>query len=207
MRWTTAVVAFAAFAAAAGAATYDDFTQAVSAGLRGDTDYAIKGYTAALAAGDLVPAYVAAAHLGRAQIYYRLGRCSDALADVEAAAAVQARDRESYFLGAHIKLCLKDAVGAQKDFDAGLGGIANPDGLFQFGQVQWRAGAFAEARADFDNAMAAVIADKDRADRSRYIALWQVITADRLGVLDRAELQEAVDFLAGGRWPMPILEI
>jgi lipoprotein NlpI len=201
-----AAVAFALCAGSAGAASYDDFAQAVTANIRDDPDGAIKGFTAALAAGDLVPAYVVAAYQGRAAAYREKSRCSDALTDLNASVAVRPLDRSGYYLRADIKLCLKDFAGAQQDFEAGNGPILSHDRAFAFARMQWQYGDFRGARSVLDKAVDAMVADKDRTPHARYLVLWYAITADRIGSLDRTKLETLVDFLDSSDWPRPLLD-
>jgi tetratricopeptide (TPR) repeat protein len=202
----TAVLAFATLVGGARAATYDDFAQAVNFFIRGDWENAVKGFTAVLKAGDLAPAYVFAAHRSRAKIYLQYGRCSEALEDLNAAAGVQPLDKESYLLRADARLCLKDAAAAQQDIDTALGTVADSDILFAVARQQWSRGYFRDARGNLDKAVETMKADKNRDVYSRYIGLWQVMTADRLGALDRTKLEELIDFLDSSDWPMPLFD-
>jgi lipoprotein NlpI len=205
-RLVAAALAFAALAVGAGAASYDDFAQAVTANIRGDAEGAIKGFTTALKAGDLPPAYVFAAYRSRADAYLDLDRCSDALTDLNAAAALRPLDRVAYYMRASARLCVNDTAGAQQDFEAGNGLFGTHERFFDFARQQWQYGDFQNARGNLDKAIDMLIAAKDRDAHARYVVLWYAIAADRLGTLDRAKLEKAVDFLSSSEWPMPLLD-
>jgi hypothetical protein len=197
----TAVLVLAVSAGAALASGYDDFSRGITANQRGETDAAIRAFTAALAAPDLVKAYIPAAHRGLAYAYLQKKECGKAKDEIDAYTALRSLSHDILGLRAAVDLCLKDVAAAQRDFDASMFAESSWGGQYAFARELWRLGYFAEAAAN----LAAAIARTNAKDPMRpYLLLWYALDAQRAGTLDTAKLAK----LSGDDdWPYPLLQL
>ena len=204
--WAVAVIAMAA-GSAAFAAGYDDYMRGFEARRAGHYDAALTAFTAALAAGDLAPTYQPDAHIGRADALMHQGKCAEAAADLDAALSLRPKTIEALTLRAHANSCLGKADAALADIDAAIA-VAPATGLYGFrADFRWSHGAFADAAADF---LQAVKLQPKRAYEPRqgiYALLWHAIAATRAKTYDAAVFAAAAQALDvdEDEWPGPLV--
>lgn len=202
MRWGWAAFIILVGASPVLAAGYDDFSRGISANFRGDSDVAIKAFTTALNAGDLVPAYVPAAYRGRATAYLVKDMCAEGAADLKAYAALGKPDADVLDLRIWAELCLKDTASAQRDFDTLVGSNPGPLPLWSHARMQWRYGLYAEAATSAERAFSAA---NKKGYRAPYILLWYALDADLAGTLDRNKLRDLAKLVEMDSWPGPLM--
>jgi hypothetical protein len=194
----------AACAGVALAAGYDDFTQGLTANLRGDYVFAVTAFTKALAAPDLVAAYKPAAYRGRAISYLNLDKCREALADVKAYEGLKGQDPGIAVYRIWAELCLKDAAAARQDLETVANGKLSAAGLFEFARLEWQYDLFEGSAATGSEAFK--VADKKDVMAS-YILLWEAVAAQRAGKFDAAAITAGLAELKLGEWPKPLLDL
>ncbi len=186
------------------AAGYDDFTQGMTANLRGDYALAITSFTKALSAPDLVPAYKPAAYRGRANAYLRLDKCREALNDIEAFEVLNAQDTSVAVYRIWAELCLKDGASARRDLDnLAKGKLAALD-LWEFARLEWQYDLFDEAMATAGEAFQTA---NKKDPTTYYILLWQAVAAQRAGKFDAAVIAAGLAETKLDDWPKPLFEL
>jgi hypothetical protein len=203
-RSMAAAVAMVACVGVAGGAGYDDFTRGLTQNLRGESEAAIKSFTIALAAPDLVAAYKPAAYRGRATAYLQLDRCQEALADLNSYETLKGRDTAVMVYRIWAELCLKDAAAAHKDLEEISKGNIGVADLWEFQRLEWRYDMFEESMKTGQEAFKG--ADKTSVMAS-YILLWQAMAAHRAGKLDTAEIAAGLAATKQSDWPRPLLDL
>lgn len=205
MRRALIAGAFLALGGCAWAAGYDDFTKAAAYRGAGNPDKALESYTAALNAGDLAPAYIPDAYLGRAEIYLQKGKCASAQADADAALKLRPKLLDAMRLRARANDCLGKADLALADLDAMVAAEPSPQMYATRGSFNWFHGQFAKAAEDYGKS-AGLHKERDYDRRTpTYALLWYAISASR------AQSFNAADFAAKARafdlddWPGPLV--
>ncbi len=194
-----AVVALVFLVGSASAAAYDDYFRGVEAMRAGDVKLAISSYSSALTAGDLAPAYVPNAYVGRAQAYLQTQQCASALADVNAALKLRPQYLDAYMVRARANGCLGNADAALADLNAALA-ISPIAPLYRMrGDFHWYRGEFAPAADDYAQAF-------KLAPKASYNLLWFAISAARAGTFDATAFAKKVSALDADDWPAPLLD-
>jgi tetratricopeptide (TPR) repeat protein len=185
------------------AAGYDDFTRGMSMMAASKPDEAITAFTAALAAGDLAPAYVPVVRLRRASAYMATGKCHEALADLDEVLKLKSGDLDAVVLHASANLCLKNQDAARRDIAAAIA-IKPNAGIYEFSaRSLWNDGDFAAAGRDFLHARQLT---GKRDSVSYYLALWYAISAQRGGGFDAAAFDQAAAPLDLDEWPGALID-
>jgi len=205
MHKTLMAFAFVAASGAAWAAGYDDFVRANAARQAGNLELALSSYTAALVAGDLSPAFVPNAYLGRAEIYYSNGKCALAVTDLDAALALRPALGGALQLRAYANDCLGKADIAEADLNALVAAAPAITLYITRGDFYWRHARFAQAGADY--AKAAALHDRRSFDwqPAAFNLLWYAIS------MSRSQNFVAADFAAKAKgydldsWPGPLV--
>lgn len=193
-------VALVFLAGSACAAAYDDYFRGVEAMRAGNAALALSSFASALNAGDLAPAYVPNAYVGRAQVYLRTQQCASALADADAALKLRPKYLDAYMTRATANMCLEKADAALADLNAAIAIAPATAALYRVrGDFQWRRGAFAPAADDYAQAF-------KLAPKVGYNLLWYAISAGRAGTFDAAGFEEKVSDLDTDDWPAPLLD-
>lgn len=203
-RGVTAAIAFLIGTCAAQAAGYDDFTQGMTANLRGDYGLAVTSFTNALASTDLAAPYKSAAYRGRANVYLKQDKCREAMDDIKAFEALNGQDASISVYRIWAELCLKDVAAARKDLDALAKGKLSALDLWEFARLEWAYGLFDEAAATAGEAFQS--ADKKSLTAS-YILLWQAIAAQRVGKFDAAAITAGLAQTKLDDWPKPLFDL
>lgn len=185
------------------AAGYDSLSSGLTALLHDDSAAAIAAFTAALESKDLVPAYRPVALRGRASANLRLGRCDEAMADIEAYPAANAQEKDILQLRLRAHLCKREAEKAREIFLKLSGGKPCKWDYWGLVKAEWWFGYF---DAVADDAKRALADFKKNDDAVPYILLWQSLSAARAGHFDPAALAADIDRLTSDRWPKPILD-
>jgi len=194
-----AFVALVLMAGSARAAAYDDYFNAIEAMRANKVDLAITSYTSALNAGDLAPAYVPDAYVGRAKAYLMTQQCASALADLDAALKLRSNYLQALVVRANANSCLGKADAALADWNAAIG-ISPIAGLYGArAEYHWYRGEF--ALADDDYAQTIKLAPKNI-----YALLWLAISSGRAGTFDAAGFAKKVSDLDADDWPAPLLD-
>jgi lipoprotein NlpI len=180
------------------AAGYDDFSQGVSAGMRGDSDLAITFMTRALDEGGLTPHQQALAHYDRGEAYLVKNRCHDALDDFNAALALDAKYARARRLDGAANACLGNTDAALADYTQSLADLPGADGYRGRGHLYWDLGRFTEAADDFRHVLTFAPSDA-------YGLLWLEISAARAKT-DNAEEFAMAAKKATDDWPRPLLD-
>ncbi len=203
MRVLYAALFLVAGAGAASAAAYDDFSRGVNANNKGDANLVITSFTAALAAGDLAPAYVPQAYFGRARAYLQIHKCTEALGDLAETAKARPNDAEVHLYNGLADYCLGKLDEGQKEFETAIG--MRPSAAFyqSFALGQWGLGLSQQAAENFRQA-ATLTAKSDR--HAIYLVLWYAISAARAGTLDHAALDGFESKFDFDDWPRPIVD-
>lgn len=207
MRWWAIVAVFVAVGGAAFASGYDDYMRGYEARRVGNFDAALTAFTAALADGDLAPAYQPDAHIGRADALLHKGKCAEAAADLDAALSLRPKTVEALMLRARANSCLGKADAALADIDAAIA-VAPTTGLYASrADFHWFRGEFVPAAEDF---LKAVKLQNKRAYEPRqgvYSLLWYAITASRAKTYDAATFAVAAHDLDvdEDEWPGPLM--
>jgi lipoprotein NlpI len=203
-RGLTVAIVFAIGMHAAQGAGYDDFTQGMTANLRGDYAGAVTAFTSALAAPDLAAAYKPVAYRGRANAYLKQDKCQDAMADIKAFESLASQDDSIAVYRIWAELCLKDGAAARKDLDALAKGKLDASDLWEFARLEWKYELFSEAAATAGEAFQA--ADKKELTAS-YILLWQAVAAQRAGKFDAAAITAGLAGTELDDWPKPLFDL
>jgi tetratricopeptide (TPR) repeat protein len=194
MRLGVALAAAVGLAAAVQAAGYDDYARGMSAFAVGNTNIAIAAFSAALAAGDLALPYVPDAYARRASAYLRIGKCGEALSDLNAADRQKPSDAHILALRAAAQACLGHGENAETDFAAALARKPSSRLYYEHARYLWTAGNFADAADKFSQAMKLA----DRKDRhASYAFVWYAVTARRAGRFDAAGFGKADEIKDG----------
>ena len=185
-------------------AAYDDFSRGISANNIGNSELAISSFTAALTAGDLAPAYVPNAYVGRARGYLRTNKCAEALSDLDQVIALKADTADTYLLRAGTNACLGKSDAAQADFDVVIRLRPVAANYEAYARFLWDGALFPKAAENY--AQAVKLASNDSPHKP-YLVLWYAMSADRAGTLDQATLTDAESRLDGSDWPAPLLDL
>ena len=194
-----AVVAFMFAVGSACAAAYDDYSRGLEALRAGNVELAVSSFTSALNAGDLAPAYVPNAYVGRAQAYMRTQKCASALSDIDAALNLRPKYMEAYVLRANADGCLAKPDMALADLNSAIA-ISPIAGVYRIrGDFRWYRGDFALAADDYLQAF-------KLAPKNKYNLLWFAISASRAGAFDGADFARKISDLDADEWPAPLLD-
>lgn len=204
-----AIWAWCAAMAVANAGGYGHFVQGMSAMNAGKSELAIEAFTKALDAGDLAPVYVPITHFRRANLYLNIGKCREALADLDAAVALKPADVGILAGRAQAHLCLKDDAAAERDLLAAIASGPNESIYRFYARYKWVKGDFAAAAENFAQAHKMMQANKKRPiyDKHQiYAALWYAISAARAGGFDAAAFKAMAESFDGEDWPRPVAD-
>lgn len=205
MRKALVAGVFFALSGCVWAAGYDDFTKAAAYRRAGHPEQALESYTAALNAGDLAPAYVPDAYLGRAEIYLQSGKCASAQADADAALKLRPTLIDALRLRAHANDCLGKADLALADLDALVAAEPSPQMYATRGSFNWFHGQFAKAAEDYGKS-ASLHKERDYDWRSpTYALLWYAISASRAQSFNAADLAAKTHAFDLDAWPGPLV--
>ncbi|GAA0583276.1 hypothetical protein [Rhizomicrobium electricum] len=192
-----AIIGFVAFAAAAHAGGYDDFSAGIDANNRGAAGVAAMHFTRAITAGDLPASYLPAAYVGRARAALRQEQCAEAVRDLDAAIVRKHDFADAYSLRAEAHVCLGQDGAAFADADAAVRLRPAAGYLFTRSRLNWNRGAFAEAHADAETAAT-------RDPGNAYFRLWSAVTATALA---RPKSIDGAGTATIGDWPGPLLDL
>jgi lipoprotein NlpI len=185
---------------AASAAAYDDFAQGVAANIQGDSELAIKSFTAAIAAPDLNPSLLLQAYRGRAEAYLREDKCHAALPDLDQALKINATDWAALLMRANVRMCDGDLAGGEADFGAAIAVKPTPKLYFARGRARFRQQNFSGAAEDF------VLYAPEKAKRA-YRVLWLEMARRRGGTLDAKTAAADIETVDSDDWPAPLLAL
>ncbi len=185
---------------AAVAAAYDDFAQGIAANHQGNSDLAIKSFTAAIAAPDLNPTQLPEAYRGRAEAYLSQGKCQPAVADLDAALKINPADLASLALRGQARACEGDFADAEADFSTAIAVKPVPTFYHDRAWVRFRAENFSGAADDFARPGA------ERQPAPIRI-LWLELSRYRAGTLDAKTAAKEVGDLDLDDWPAPLLNL
>jgi tetratricopeptide (TPR) repeat protein len=199
-RILAAAFLFAVGVGSALAAGYDDFSRGMDAINIGNADLAILSFTSALNAGDLAPAYVPDAYLGRARAYVRKKQCGEALADLDEAIKLKPDLFDAYVLRVDVDGCLQKPDAALADMTAGL--AVKPNAALYIGRafIYWQRDNFPQAIEDFDAAGKLQPTDQ-------YPPLWSAAAGMRAGTFDATAFGTRVEDLGTRDWPGLLLKL
>lgn len=200
-----AIALFLASGTIALAGGYDEFVKAGAARRIGNYDVALSSYTAALAAGDLAPAYLPDAYTGRAGLYLRNGKCAPALDDLNAALKVRPTMLEALQLRASANQCLGHPELAMADFDQMVATAPSVDTYAARANFQWVHGAFAKSAEDYAAAVARHNKRSFDWQPGAYALVWYAISAARAKRFDAADYASKTKTFDLDAWPGPLV--
>jgi len=187
------------------AAGYDDFTRAAALRQVGSLEQALASYTAALNAGDLAPAYVPVAYVGRAEIYLQTGKCASAQTDADAALKLRPGAIDVLRLRARANDCLGKKDAALADLDTMVASEPSARMYAERGSFKWFQGQFVEAAKDYDKAVS-LHKEHDYDWRSpTYALVWYAIAANRVQSVNAADLAAKARNFDLDDWPGPLV--
>jgi tetratricopeptide (TPR) repeat protein len=199
-------IAFLATGAGAFASGYDDYTRAYAARRAGNVDLALTAYTAALAAPDLAATYVPDAHVGRADMLLRKGRCAEAITDLDAALAARPALIEALTMRAGAHTCLNQKEAAQADYDAAVAASPTTVLFSSRAEFRWHQGDFAAAAEDYMKAVKAQNKRTFEPRQGQYALLGYAISAARAKTFDASAFAAAAKTLPDDEWPAPLID-
>jgi lipoprotein NlpI len=180
------------------AAGYDDFSQGVSATMRNETDLVITFMTRALDEGGLTTHMQTLAHLERGAAHLVKKQCREAVDDLTAALALDAKTPRAHMIRGSANVCLGNSEAALADYTQSLNDQPTASGYLTRGHLYWNLGRFAEAADDFRQAASL-------APTYGYALLWIKISAVRAKTDNAEEFARAVKD-AKSDWPRPLLD-
>lgn len=192
--------AFLAISARTLAAAYDDFARGISANLQGDTALAVTSFSAAIAAGDLNPNLLPAAHRGRAIGYLRQGQCKNAIGDLDEFMRLKPGDVQGLELRGDAHACAGEFKAAEADLTDVIAAGPSRDGYWNRGRVRWRMKAFSGAADDFAHLV-------ELRPEYAYAVLWLELSRARGGTLDPKVGDQDLRQLDSGAWPAPLIKL
>lgn len=207
MRRVMIAVAFLATGAGALASGYDDYMRGFQARRAGNMDAALTAYTAALAAPDLAATYLPDAHVGRADVLLRKGRCAEAITDLDAALAARPALIEALTLRAGAHTCLNQKEAALADYDAAVAATPTTVLFSTRAEFRWRQGDFAAAAEDYMKAVKAQNKRTFEPRQGQYALLGYAISAARAKTFDAAAFAAAAQTLPDDEWPAPLIDV
>jgi lipoprotein NlpI len=165
----------------------------------GNWDRAIAACSRLVATGSLKSAERAAAHLHRGTAYLRKGEADRAIADLDAALAIDPADVVALNRRGEGYAAKADFARAFADFSEAV--RLNPRYPLAFrnrARIHFYRGNFDAAAEDFRFA--------EQADAGNgYSLLWRYVAEARSGVVDRAGLFKGASFVRDG-WPKPLVQ-
>jgi lipoprotein NlpI len=186
---------------AACASAYDDYSQGLAAKNRGDFDFALTKFTAALNAPDLNPELIPVAHVQRGRLRLHNLACAEALEDFEAALKAKPGDLAAIGGRGVSYSCLGKHDLALADYTAVI--AASPDDADTFrtrALEYWSAGNFTSAIQDLTRVT-------QLAPKYSYGWLWLEILRARTGNLDAAQTQKDLRNIDLDTWPLPAFQL
>jgi tetratricopeptide (TPR) repeat protein len=201
-----AIALFLASGSIALAGGYDEFVKAGAARRAGNYEMALSSYTAALAAGDLAPAYQPDAYTGRAWLYLRNGKCAPALDDLNAALKARPAMLEALQLRTSANQCLGHPDLAMADFDQMVTTAPSVDTYAARANFQWVHGAFAKAAEDYAAAVARHNKRSFDWQPGTYALVWYAVTAARAKRFDAADYAAKTETFDLDHWPGPLVK-
>jgi lipoprotein NlpI len=198
-RLVLSAVALVFVAGTASAAAYDDFATGVGAYEKNDDAQAITSLTAALTAPDLASGLKATAYLDRGRAYLRTHQCTLALADLNAAHALNTTSIEIVLSIADAQSCSGDFKSEEATLTTAMTSDSNPTLYYFRGSVRFGLGDFKGAADDF-TALNKVW------PRQGYPVLLLAAAQARAGVLDLPALKDKASLIDTGKWPAPVIQ-
>ena len=183
---------------AARAAAYDDYARGLAANLQLDSDTALSTFTAALAAGDLVPSLKPNAYYGRGLANIRKENCAAARTDAAAALVLKPDYESARFLRAGANECLGEFALALAEHTELIAAKPTAGSYSVRGGLRWHMGDFAGAAADFAQVV-------QLAPKYSYGVIRMALAQMRAGAVDTALIKRAMSPLDDVGWPGPVL--
>jgi tetratricopeptide (TPR) repeat protein len=195
---------------------YDAFTRGMSALSRGKYDAAVAAFSAALDAGDLVPAYIPTAYFERAEAYLGKKMCPEALSDIENAIKLRPNSREMVTTRIAVNVCLKQPGAVERDFATLMAKRPNAGMHFELAHYQWSVGLWEKSAANclqgldiYKRQKAELTRDGADAGADDFMfpmAAWYAVDTVRAQTFDAAALAAALGKYNSNEWPGPLLD-
>jgi len=184
------------------AGSFDDFNQGINANNRGDSAAAINAFSRALESGELSKSLTPVALLDRGIAFERQKRYEDAIADLNAALALNPGKYDAIYWRMLAYAWNAQGGLASADCDSLLRARPMVAALYsQCALMRWVNGEYAQAARYFETAVGL------RPKRLASDILWLELSRLRAGTPDEAQFAQYSKELELDGWPAPIFEL